>query len=164
MGKRTVYLAHPVLLRLREADENGAQPVDMMGQPLKDRKGADVPPFKISEHHYKRGANLMPDEHANHPYIKAASVDPKLAGAPEFTVDQLQAMLAEAQAREGAGGDKKEGGMPEGFTWPDDDAIAALDYQAMGALLAQRGLAVPQKKDDRMNLIIDTKAADTAGQ
>lgn len=174
MGKRTVYLGQPVVLRVRENDPNGQPPLDIQGQPLRDRKGEPVAPFKIAEYHFNKGANLMDDAHADHPYIQSHMLD-KGDAVPEFTVDQLEAMLADAKAAQagskvkpGGGNDSssKGGDGGTGDAWPSDDAIQAMNSGDLGLLLQAHGIDPKPLKttDARLNAAIDAKAKDSAAK
>lgn len=165
MAKRTVYLKQPIILRLREEDPNGQQPVDMMGQPLRDRDGEPLKPFRVVEHSYPKGAVLMDEEHISHEYVKHHLASPN-EGVPDYTVEQLEAMLAEAKARAGADGKPAKGKTTgkASAPWPSDDAILTMKPADLRAALADHGIDSTPFKDEGelLKAVSDAKAKATA--
>lgn len=167
MAKVTVFLKSPVILRTKEPDPNGAVPVDINGAPLKDRQGKAIAPFRVVETTYKKGLNVMEDSHANHPYIKAHAAE-GAEMAPEYTVGQLEELLAAAKAREAAKGNKapvgKQNDGKSPLPWPNDDFISNMRPGDLRELLESHGVnsAPFQTPDALLNAVIDAKAKDAA--
>lgn len=173
---KTIYLRHPVTLRTREDDPNGVAPLDITGQPAKNRDGSPAKAFIIKELKLKRGMNVVDDAVAAHPHIIASMIDAPRAAADDFTEEQLEAMLAAKRAaklgnkggqKDGAksgskaGDDEKHDPLP----WPSDDEIQAMKPAELRGLLAARG-GNPQgvKNDDLLAAVIDLKASQAAQQ
>lgn len=171
---KTIYLRHPVNLRTREEDPNGVAPLDITGQPARNRDGSIAKAFVIKEQHLKRGMNIVDDAVAAHPHIVASMIDAPRGAADDFTVEQLEAMLAEKRAKALKGGDRKDGAKGDKggddekrdpLPWPSDDMIQAMKPNELRGLLATRG-GNPQgvKNDDLLAAVIDLKAAQAAQQ
>lgn len=162
---KTIYLRHPVNLRTRENDPNGVTPLDITGQPAKNRDGSAATPFIIKEQHFKRGMNVVEDEIAAHPHIIASMADAPRSTSDDYTIEQLEAMLAEKRAKKlkpdanggkGGDGDKDRDPLP----WPDDDAIQAMTPQELRGLMKARG-GNPNgvSNDNILSAVIDLKAS-----
>lgn len=124
---KTIFLAGPVILRTREEDPDGMAPIDHLGQPAKNRDGSAAKPFKIVETHLKRGANHVDDAVADHSYVKAHIMAAPRGAHDDFTIEQLETLLAEkrAAALAGKGGDKApvKNNNDAPAVWPSDDEI-----------------------------------------
>jgi hypothetical protein len=142
---KTVYLSNPVILRTREEDPNGMPPVDIFGQPAKNRDGSTAKPFKIVEKFFPRGTNHMEDNDADHPYIQAHSLEKPMGTADHFTIEQLEEMLAQKRtallSKPAAAApvpvNSKE--PPPPLPMPDESAIKAMSPAELRGLIRASG-------------------------
>ncbi len=139
---KTVHFAGPVILRTREEDPQGMPPIDSFGQPAKNRDGSPAKPFKIVEKHFHAGPNLLEDADAAHPYIVAHALSAPRAASADFTIEQLETLLAEKRAAILAGKkpDAKKGGdEKDDLPYPDDAAIDAMSPKELRGLINASG-------------------------
>jgi len=149
---KTIYLAGPIILRTREDDPQGQPPIDQFGQPAKNRDGSPAKAFKIVETHLKAGVNVVEDAVADHPYTKAHTKSAPRGTHDDFTVEQLEAMLAAKRAKLLAGA-KPEDAKPapqagargnaqddlKALPMPSDDVIKAMQPAELRGFLNANG-------------------------